>query len=94
MDRVCFDGLSEVFTDCAIRRIGWVGCAHYFPVLGNGVFTFQNLSTVTVSFLHWQLHTPVSIAVVVVYFLGMLTGGSLVSLIKSWIRGSTKRPTP
>jgi len=29
-----------------------------------------------------------------VYFLGMLTGGSLVSLIKSWIRGSTKRPTP
>ena len=58
------------------------------------IFTFQNLSTVTVSFLHWQLHTPVSIAVVVVYFLGMLTGGSLVSLIKSWIRGSTKRPTP
>ena len=47
------------------------------------IFTFQNLSTVTVSFLHWQLHTPVSIAVVVVYFLGMLTGGSLVSLIKS-----------
>ena len=46
------------------------------------IFTFQNLSTVTVSFLHWQLHTPVSIAVVVVYFLGMLTGGSLVSLIK------------
>ena len=51
------------------------------------IFTFQNLSTVTVSFLHWQLRTPVSIAVVVVYFLGMLTGGSLVSLIKSWIRG-------
>ena len=46
------------------------------------IFTFQNLSTVTVSFLHWQLRTPVSIAVVVVYFLGMLTGGSLVSLIK------------
>ena len=58
------------------------------------IFTFQNLSTVTVSFLHWQLRTPVSIAVVVVYFLGMLTGGSLVSLIKSWIRGRTKRPTP
>lgn len=56
------------------------------------VFTFQNLGAITVSFLHWQMRTPLSITIVVIYFLGMLTGGSLVSLIKSWIRGSTREP--
>jgi lipopolysaccharide assembly protein A len=56
------------------------------------IFTFQNLSTATVSFLHWQMRTPLSITMLVIYFLGMLTGGSLVSLIKSWVRGSTRRP--
>lgn len=56
------------------------------------IFTFQNLMPVTVSFLESQVRAPLSITILIVYFLGMLTGGSVVSLIKSWIRGSTREP--
>ncbi len=56
------------------------------------IFTFQNLAPVTVSFLETTLRAPLSITILIVYFLGMLTGGSVVSLIKSWIRGSTRDP--
>lgn len=55
------------------------------------VFMFQNLSTVRIAFLASSLTVPVSMLVIVVYFLGMLTGGAVVSLVKSWIRGSTRR---
>jgi lipopolysaccharide assembly protein A len=57
------------------------------------VFMFQNLSTVRVAFLAYSLTLPVSLLVIVVYVLGMFTGGAVVSLIKSWIRGSA-RPHP
>lgn len=53
------------------------------------VFTIQNLPTVTVHFVTLRLTLPLSVLVIVVYFLGMLTGGVVVSLVKSWFRGST-----
>jgi lipopolysaccharide assembly protein A len=57
------------------------------------VFTIQNLPTVTVHFVTLRLTLPLSVLVILVYFLGMLTGGFLVSAIRSWLRGSTRGST-
>jgi len=57
-------------------------------------FSVQNLGTVTVGFLSSSLTLPLSILVFLVYVLGMLTGGSLVSLIRSLIKGATVEPAP
>jgi lipopolysaccharide assembly protein A len=53
------------------------------------IFTIQNLPTVTVHFVTLRLTLPLSVLVILVYFLGMLTGGVFVSLVRSWVRGST-----
>jgi len=53
------------------------------------VFTLQNLPTVTVHFVTLHLTLPLSVLVILVYFLGMLTGGVFVSVIRSWVLGST-----
>jgi len=58
------------------------------------VFTLQNLPTVTVHFVTLRLTLPLSILVILVYLLGMLTGGAFVSLVKSWVRRSTSGTTP
>lgn len=52
------------------------------------LFKFQNLETVTVSLLTVSVTLPVSLLVIGVYVLGMLTGGFLVALVRSWIRGA------
>ncbi|AGA34700.1 hypothetical protein TVNIR_3063 [Thioalkalivibrio nitratireducens DSM 14787] len=56
------------------------------------VFTLQNLTTVTVQFLTLRLTLPLAALIILVYFLGMLTGGAVVSLIRSWLRGSSGQP--
>lgn len=53
------------------------------------LFKIQNLDTVTVSLFSASMTLPVSILIVGVYVLGMLTGGMLWSLLKSWYRGAT-----
>jgi len=58
------------------------------------VFTLQNLPTVTVHFVTLRLTLPLSILVILVYLLGMLTGGAFVSLVKSWVRRSTSGTAP
>jgi len=58
------------------------------------VFTLQNLPTVTVHFVTLRLTLPLSILVILVYLLGMLTGGAFVSLVKSWVRRSASGTTP
>ena len=55
------------------------------------LFKFQNLESATVSLFSASLTLPLSILVLAIYLLGMLTGGCLVALLKSWIRGA-KRP--
>jgi uncharacterized integral membrane protein len=52
------------------------------------LFKFQNLSSVTLSFLSMNVTLPVSVMVIGVYVLGMVTGGALVSLVRSWVRGA------
>lgn len=55
------------------------------------LFKFQNLERVTVSFLSASITLPASALVLLVYVLGMLTGGFLIALVRSLIRGATKK---
>lgn len=63
-------------------------------VLAAVVFTFkfQNLDSVTVTFLSARLTLPLSVLLLAVYALGMLTGGVMLSLIRSWLQGATTKP--
>ncbi len=55
------------------------------------LFKFQNLERVTVSFLTASVTLPVSVLVLLVYVLGMFTGGSFVALVRSLIRGASRK---
>ncbi len=48
-------------------------------------FMAQNLESVTVSFFAIRITLPLALLVVLVYFLGMVTGGALLSLVRSWV---------
>jgi uncharacterized integral membrane protein len=51
------------------------------------IFAVQNLQNVTVTFLEFRIAAPMAAVVIAVYLLGMLTGSSLLSLIRrSWQR--------
>jgi putative membrane protein len=49
------------------------------------LFKFQNLETATISFLSASITLPLSILVLAIYVLGMLTGGCLLALLRTWI---------
>jgi uncharacterized integral membrane protein len=51
-----------------------------------GVFAVQNTDTVAVNFLAWSLSVPVAILIVSVYFLGMLSGWTVVSFVRRSVR--------
>jgi len=51
-------------------------------------FKFQNLESATVSLFSASITLPLSILVLGIYVLGMLTGGCLLALLKSWVRGA------
>ncbi len=53
------------------------------------LFKFQNLEHVTVSLLGASATLPVSVLVLVVYVLGMLTGGFVLALLRTSMRGAS-----
>jgi putative membrane protein len=55
------------------------------------VFAIQNLQSVTVSFLNFQLSAPLAMLIAVVYVLGMATGGSLWAFFR-WVLEGSRRP--
>lgn len=55
------------------------------------LFKVQNLETVTVSLFAASVTLPVSVLVLLIYVLGMLTGGFLLTLMRSWVHGATRR---
>ena len=57
-----------------------------------GVFAMQNRDVITVNFLTWNLSQPVAMVMVVVYFLGMLSGWSVVAFLRRSYRGATATP--
>lgn len=52
------------------------------------LFKVQNLDAVTVTLFSASMSLPVSVLVIGLYVLGMLTGGFLVSLLRSWAKGA------
>jgi hypothetical protein len=38
-----------------------------------------------------SISLPVSVLVLLIYVLGMLTGGSLLALMRTWVHGATRR---
>jgi uncharacterized integral membrane protein len=56
------------------------------------VFTVQNIGSATVVFLNASLTLPLALLVVVAYLAGMASGGMVVSMLKSWVRGATRPP--
>jgi uncharacterized integral membrane protein len=52
------------------------------------LFKFQNLDAVTLTLFRMSLTLPASLLVILVYVLGMLTGGFVVSLLRIWTRGA------
>ncbi len=57
------------------------------------IFAFQNLVSVTVSFLGSRVSAPIAVLVFVVYILGAATGGSLFALLRRSYQGSRHRRT-
>jgi uncharacterized integral membrane protein len=55
------------------------------------VFAVQNFESVTLDFLGITVSAPLAVLVILVYLLGMVTGGSLWALIR-WAIGG-KRPS-
>jgi uncharacterized integral membrane protein len=55
------------------------------------LFKFQNLESVTVSLFAASVTLPVSVLVLLIYVLGMLTGGFLLALLRSWVHGAMRR---
>jgi uncharacterized integral membrane protein len=54
------------------------------------LFKVQNLQAVTVSLLSASFTLPVSVMFFLVYVLGMLTGGFLLALVRTWVRGARR----
>ena len=55
-------------------------------------FKVQNLEVVTVSLFSMTMQMPTFMLVLLIYTLGMLTGGFVVALLRTWVRGATTRP--
>jgi uncharacterized integral membrane protein len=54
------------------------------------LFKVQNLQAVTVSLLSASFTLPVSVMLLLVYVLGMLTGGFVLALVRTWVRGARR----
>ncbi len=55
------------------------------------LFKVQNFETATVSLFSLSLTLPVALLVIGVYVLGMVTGGALSALLRSWFAGARNR---
>jgi len=55
------------------------------------LFTLQNFQLATVSILSMSMTLPLSLLVLLVYVLGMLTGGLALALVRSWVRVARRR---
>lgn len=55
------------------------------------LFKFQNLESATISLFSMTFTLPMSVLVFGIYVLGMLTGGFVLQLVRTWIRGTGLR---
>jgi putative membrane protein len=54
------------------------------------IFAVQNFEIVTMSFLGFSARVPLALLVVIIYVLGMATGGSLLALLRRSLQGSRR----
>jgi uncharacterized integral membrane protein len=52
------------------------------------LFKVQNLETVTVTLLSMNFSMPTSVMVLLIYVLGMFTGGFVLQLVRTLMRGA------
>jgi uncharacterized integral membrane protein len=55
------------------------------------LFSLQNLGNVTISFLTMGATLPLALLVIGVYICGMVTGGFVLALLRSWIHGARRK---
>jgi lipopolysaccharide assembly protein A len=55
------------------------------------LFSLQNVSTVTISFLTMSATLPLALLVMLVYLSGVFTGGFVLALLRSWIHGASRK---
>jgi lipopolysaccharide assembly protein A len=55
------------------------------------IFAVQNFQIVTMSFLGFSARAPLALLVGIVYLLGMVTGSSLLALLRRSLEGSKRR---
>lgn len=55
------------------------------------LFKVQNFDTATVTLFSMSFTMPVAVLVFLIYVLGMFTGGFMLQLVRSWIRGARVR---
>ncbi len=61
-------------------------------LVATAVFAVQNTGIITVNFLNWNLSQPVALLTVGIYFLGMLSGWTVVAFMRGSLRQVTSRP--
>ena len=54
------------------------------------LFALQNLQTITVSFFNWSVTLPIAVVIIGVYFLGMVSGGSVLAFLRWTVRRAKK----
>lgn len=54
------------------------------------IFAIQNSETISIEMFKWSVTLPVSILVILIYILGMTTGGILFSVIRSLMISESK----
>jgi lipopolysaccharide assembly protein A len=57
-----------------------------------GLFAVQNTDAIIVNFWTWKLTAPVAILTIAVYFLGMLSGWTVVAFVRRSLRRVAERP--
>lgn len=55
------------------------------------LFAFQNSGAVNLSLFFTQITLPISVLIVLIYFLGMFTGGLLITLIRALVRNLAQK---
>ena len=70
-------------------------CFLFLVVLAGtvGVFAWQNLQEVTVGFFDWNVTASLAAVIGLAYLLGMLSGWSVIGMVRRSIHRITDRPT-
>jgi lipopolysaccharide assembly protein A len=83
-------GSTSQVSGAAMRYIQAVILLVFLAAIG--VFALQNRDVITVNFLTWNLSEPVALLTVVAYLIGMLSGWTIVAVVKGSFRRITEHP--